>query len=469
MGSLRVLAIDLGASNGRGIVGDFDGERLAISPVHSFPNRMAQIRGAWYWDIIRLYDETLTAMKRAEGFPGGPPSSVAIDGWAQDFGLLDREGNLLGNVHTYRDPYSAGMKEGFAELMGDEAFYARTGLETGGILSLFQLMGLREKEKAIYENAHTFLFVADLVKYFLTGEKNCCVTLAGLSGLFDIHEGRWSEEILGLAGLKRIFPPVSGTRERIGVIDVPGRASRIQLLSVATHDTASALSFIPDQGEGAFLISSGTWSGAGHALAAPETKPEALRQGLLSELGFDESIYLVKNLTGLWIEQELLRQWDLGDVSAAALRLEAGNSHYGHAFDTQSEEFAAPGQMEEKILAALSGHGHPLPEGRAAIYRCVMRSLACKYRDTIEAFEANKGGKFDRIHIVGGGSQNALLNQLTADICGRPVSAGPAEATAIGNIAGQLLALGEIKDVGQAREVVSRSFPGKTFLPGKRL
>ena len=474
MQSKRVLAIDLGASNMRGMVGDFDGKTLVLTPVHSCPNKMIPIRDSYYWDILRLYDETVCAIQKAKSLPGGPVVSVAIDGWAQDFGLLDAEGNLLGGVHSYRDPYSAGMAEKFADSMSAESFYAHTGLAPKDMMSLSQLMGLREKEKVVYENAHTFLFVPDLIKYLLTGVKSCSISLAALSGLVDIHKGDWSDAILDYAGLRRIFPPIAKTCDKAGEISGIGgigpleRENRIQFPSIAAHDTASAMSFIPGRSKSSFLISSGTWSVAGHAIAQPESRLEAMRMDLLNELGFDEELFLLANLTGLWLEQELLKEWGESHSSLDGLYQAAEKSEYGYCFDTQLPVFHTPGGMEEKILAALSDAGHPLPQDRPALYRCVVLSLACKYRETIENAESLCAGVFDEIRIVGGGSKNSLLNQLTADVCGKPVVAGPFETTAIGNIAGQLIALGEVKDMAQAQELIACSFERKEFIYGNK-
>ena len=468
MRQLCALAIDLGASGGRGVAGHFDGGALTLTQVHSFPNNIIQVRGSYFWDILHLYNETTAAIRKAAN---NGPVSVAIDGWAQDFGLLDERGNLLGNVHSYRDPHSAGMKEKFSGMMPDEAFYAHTGLKPADIMSLFQLMGIRELEKAAYEAAETFLFVPDLIQYFLTGEKSCNITLAALSGLFDIHGRAWSEPVLNKTALKRVFPPLAKTGERIGNIRYLDDAGHIQAISVAAHDTMSALAFIPERDERTIVLSSGTWSVLGHTLRQPVPSLDAMRMGLLNEVGFGEDLFLLKNLTGLWIEQELRREWNEGNDrdSLEKLRMAAQNSGYQGVFDSQIPEFATPEHMERKIMDALIKAGQPPPGDRAALYRCVLHSLARQYQSAIEDFETLSSRKFEKICVVGGGSKNALLNQLTADACGKPVVAGPAESTAIGNILAQLIALGELKDAEQARELVCRSFKRETFLPqGKK-
>jgi len=466
MHALRVLAIDLGASNGRGIIGHFDGSTLTLTQAHRFANKIIQVRGSYFWDILHLYNETLNAIQKAVSLSREPIVSIAIDGWAQDFGLLDEGGNLLGNVHAYRDPRTVGLKERFAASMPDGAFYAHTGLKLGDIMSLFQLMSMQEREKAAYDAAAAFLFVPDLIQFFLTGEISCNITLAALSGLLDIHGRVWSESILQRASLKHMFPPLSKTGQKIGKIRVEGlEALQSEVISIAAHDTMSAMAFIPERDERTIIVSSGTWSVVGHTLTAPDIRLSAMNMDLMNEVGFDEDLFLLKNLTGLWIEQELTRQWETDRAALDALRQAAQRSDYQGLFDTQAPEFAMPGRMEQKITGALSKGGHSLPSDRAGFCRCVLHSLAHQYRNEILGFETLGNATFEKICVVGGGSQNALLNQLTANICGKPVLAGPAEATAIGNIVGQLIALGEIEDAGQARELVDRSFERASFLP----
>ncbi len=466
MKAIHTLAVDLGASNGRGIIGSFDGEKLTLSEVHRFKNAMILVNESSFWDILHLFNKTKTCIQKAWRETGGKLSSAGIDGWAQDFGLLDSQGNLLGNVHTYRDPRWIGLEKELLCLMTREEYYDITGLLPGSSLSLFQLVGMKKRERACYEAADTFLFVPDLINYLLTGEKVCNITTAGLSGLYDIGRREWSRKVLNTAGLREIFPSFVGTHDIIGEIGKNAaeqmNIGKLHIVSVAAHDTMSALAFAPGRKNDALLLSSGTWSLYGHAIPEPISSPGVMRQKLFNEVGFDHEMFLIRNITGFWIVEELFSEWgeapDYERLNAAAME-----SVYRGYIDVDAPEFAAPGRMEEKITGFLKKTGQKVPGRKEDFYLCVLLSLAMKYRQLKDAMELLGDRSFDCISIVGGGSKNTVLNTLTADICGKMVIAGPSEATAIGNILCQLISLGEIR-VEEATDLAARSFETSEIL-----
>lgn len=449
MKTVNALAVDLGAGSGRGILGRFDGKKITLSEIHRFPNPQVNVNGSVYWDILRLYGGAAECIAKAWHTEEGRVSSVAIDGWAQDFGLLDRQGNLTGNVHTYRDPRWEGTEHIITDAIPPLEFYGITGAPPIGFMTAFQLLGARAREGALYGAAETLLFVPDLINYFLTGRKVCNATLAGISGLYDIYRREWSARVINAAGFKDMFPPICGTCEAIGPLTPfaaeSAGAGRIPVTAVAAHDTMSAFAFAKGKDGGAFLISSGTWSVCGYRPDKPTAGEREFSQNYINEVGFGHEILLLKNITGLFILQELFREWGDAEPDYESLNEAAAESGYAGIIDVDAQEFSSSGGMERKITEHTMRTGQKPPATKAEYYLCVLASLARKYRETMEDMESMRGRPFDGITVVGGGARNALLTGLTSEICQRRVETGAAEASSAGSVLSQFISLGEVR------------------------
>ncbi len=471
--TLDFLGIDLGASSGRGIVGSYDGERLSLREVHRFPNEPQMVNGRFTWDILRLFAESKNAIRAAA--TGGELRSIGIDTWGVDYGLLDARGRLISNPAHYRDRRTAGIIREFGErVMPNEKLYGITGIQLLDFNTVYQLYADRRDGTAA--GASRMLFTPDLLGYFLTGNEACEYTVASTGALLDAEKREFSPEILSALGLDRsYFAPLVSPGTSLGALlpDVAAEVGgcRAGVVSIASHDTASAVLAVPAKKDEKFIyISSGTWSLLGTELSSPVMSGEALARNFTNEGGVGGKIRFLKNIMGLWLLQESRRQWRrerLGEdeigfdaLSAAALAAPACRS----VIDPDDPVFATPGDMPGRIAEYCRRTGQYVPQTPGETVRVIFDSLALCYRRTTEGISALCGFVPDAINIVGGGSKDKLLNSITADICGIPVVAGPSEATAVGNIAVQLMAA-EGLDADEARELVRRSFPTDVSLP----
>lgn len=470
---MKLLAYDFGASSGRAVLGLYDGNRLDMEVLWRFSNDPVQVGNTLHWDTLRLLHETkqgLYAAKRAEH---QEIAGIGIDTWGVDFGLLDKRGALLGNPVHYRDYRTAGrMAQAQARLPGEE-IYRQTGIQFMEINSLYHLMALAEDDPEMLDRAEALLFTPDLMGYFLTGEKTCERTIASTSQMLNPATGDWARDMLATLDIPtHMLLPVTDPLSRLGILSPDVReelgVGPIPVLSVGGHDTASAVLAVPAaDGEFAYL-SSGTWSLMGVELPSPILTEQAFRMNVTNEGGVNRTTRLLKNIMGLWILQECKRDWDRrGEVVSfedLALAAEA-ESAFASLIDPDSPEFGKPGHMEEKIQAYCERTGQSVPQSKGAVVRCILESLAMKYRLTLCELETLTGKRIPVLHVVGGGSRNGLLNRFTADALNRPVMAGPAEATALGNLAGQLMALGEVATITQARALIRHSMEPETVLP----
>lgn len=466
MAKLKMLAIDLGASSGRGIVGTFDGQKISLAENHRFPNEPVMAAGQFTWDILRIYHEIKNSIRKCALGDDRDIASIGIDTWGVDFGFLDKHGKLLGNPVHYRDARNDSMPEYAATLVDPDFVYEKTGIQVVDFNTLYQLLVVKRDSPEILDAAHDMLFIPDLLSYFLTGEKRTEYTIASTSQLLDAKARDWSWEVIDKFGLPRkLFSKIAMPSTPLGALrpDVLEDVGNInaKVVSVAAHDTASAVMAVPALKDDFIWISSGTWSIMGTETKEPVISDKSREYNFTNEGGADRTIRFSKNITGLWLEQESKRQWEregekltFPDLSAAA----AASKPFMCFIDPDDPRFAAPGNLPRRIAEYCKETNQEIPQTKGEIVRCILESLALKYRATVEQTDELCGKRIPQINIVGGGTQEKQLSAFTASACGRPVVTGPIEATALGNIVSQAIAAGEIKDMREGRQVIADSF-----------
>lgn len=472
MAERKMLAIDLGASSGRGIVGAFDGERLTLRENHRFSNDPVNLCGRLYWDILRIFHEIKLSVQKTV-LAGDAVSSIGIDTWGVDYGLLDRAGRLLSNPVHYRDTRTEGAQELVSRTVPAEELYRVAGIQTLNFNTVYQLAVEREEAPEKLAQAERMLNIPDLLNYFLTGRMANEYTILSTGALLDAKKRDYAWELLDRLGIpRRLFGDVTAPGTDLGTLlpQVQGETGKTDahVLTVASHDTASAVIAVPSEEKDFLYISSGTWSLMGTELSDPLINAESRAANFTNEGGACGTVRFLKNIMGLWIIQESRRQWrrEGKDYSFAQMEAWAKESTpFRSLIDVDDSDFATPGDMPEKIRAYCKRTAQPVPESVGEVVRCIYESLALKYRSVAERVMELMGRRARVIHVVGGGTKDRFLSQLTADACGIPVCAGPEEATAIGNLMMQLMATGEVSDLGQARRVVAASFETKQYLP----
>ncbi len=467
------IAVDLGAGSGRVIAAKTDFSKLVLEEIHRFDNPGTDLPGGSFWNIIGLYREILEGLRRAVERHGEAIVSIGIDTWGCDFGLVDANGELLGMPHQYRDPRFEGMAEAMHAILPEAEVYAQTGIKTNFYNSSLHLLAEARKGSPALANAGRLLFVPDLLGYWLSGRQAVERTVASTSQLIDATTGEWAWGVIDALGLPRqIFGEIVAPGTVLGpirdeVAAFIGRAG-IPVVASASHDTASAVAGIPMSGAGSLWLSSGTWSIMGVEEDEAITSPEALEFGFCNELGVNDSVRFLKNISGLWLIQECKRQWELDGekLSFAEMATLAGDAKPFTAFiDPDDASFASPGRMPAKIRAFCEKTGQPVPRDNGEILRVATDSLALKYRVVYERIQTLSCRDFERLHAGGGGIQNELLSQATADALGIEVVAGPVEATSCGNVITQMIATGHLPDIQAGRDLIRRSFEFKTFTP----
>ena len=477
MGKQRTyLAVDIGASSGRVLAGRFDGERLELDEMHRFPNGPVQVGGHLYWDLLRLWSDVQDGLRTAA--EGTEIVSVGVDTWGVDFALLGRNDELLGNPYHYRDPEKAGILEHAFQRVSREEIFAETGLQFMEINTLFQLLTLQRANSSLLDSAESLLMIPDLFHWLLTGEKANEFTDATTTQFLNPSTRDWSRDLLRRFELpddilQNIVLPgtnLGSLRPEIAAATGLGSAS---VVVPGTHDTASAVMAVPAVGEVSqhpdwCYISSGTWSLMGVEVAEPIINDTCRELNFTNEGGVGGSIRLLKNITGLWLVQECRRIWARSgtDFDWQQLTQLADQAEPLKSFiNPDDAAFTAPEDMPAAIRSYCADRGQEVPETEGAIVRCALESLALRYRMVLDCLEKLTGSRIETIHIVGGGTQNEQLCQMTANACDRLVIAGPIEATAIGNVMVQALSSGDIGSVEEARAVVARSFPMRRFEP----
>lgn len=470
--SKRVLAFDFGASSGRAIIGEYDGERITLQEVHRFSNDPVIIGDTMYWDTLRLFFEMKQGMVKAKH--AGGFESIGIDTWGVDFGMIDKGGRLLENPIHYRDARTVGLIEESFKLIDREKFYGITGLQFMEFNTAFQLLSLVRERPEVFERTDKILLTPDLLGYFLTGEKHAEFSIASTTQLMDAYTGKWSKEVLDALGIPgRILPEIIPCGTKAGKVtdaikEELGLEGDIDVIAVAGHDTQSAMVSVPTQEKDFIFMSCGTWSLFGTELDKPLINETSSRLDITNESGYGGRISFLKNIIGLWMIQESRRQWiregreySFGEMEKMAQEAEPLKCFV----DTAAPEFNPAGNIPRRIREYCEKTGQYVPQSDGEIVRCINQSLAMKYRNTIDQIKACTGKEYPVIYMLGGGIQSHMLCQLTASACHREVSAGPIEATVYGNIALQLMATGEIKDINEARHVIAASEPIAHYAP----
>jgi rhamnulokinase len=457
------LAVDLGAESGRVVLGGFDGKTMSLEEVHRFPNTPVRLLDGLHWDVLRIVEEVKNGLARVAG-GGRRIESLGIDSWGVDFGLLDRDGALISNPYHYRDPRTEGMDQRAFGRMPKEEIYGATGIQFMPINSLFQLLAM--EGSPLLEAAQQLLLIPDLIGYWFTGERACEATNASTTQLYDPRSGNWAYGLLERMSLPahvfgQIIPPGSQLGSLLPqVAEETGIEGGLPVTAVASHDTASAVVAVPAEGENFAYISSGTWSLMGVELPEPLITPAGMNANFTNEGGFEGTTRFLKNVMGLWILQECRRTWarEGREYSYAELaNLAETSSATGSILDPDHPTFLHPGDMPERIRRFCRETAQGAPEEPGAVVRCVLESLALKYRWVLERIEETTGRRAEVIHIVGGGVRNEMLCQLTADATRRPVRAGPVEATALGNLMVQAYSRGRVGSLEEIRAVVRSS------------
>ncbi|MFJ9863906.1 rhamnulokinase family protein [Streptomyces sp. NPDC101165] len=461
-------AVDLGASSGRVMVGRVGYDALELSEAHRFPNRPVRVPEGLRWDVLALYAGVLDGLRAAGAHCGGRLDSVGIDSWAVDHGLLDADGALLGNPVHYRDARTEGVAEKVWASVPAAELYAATGLQYAPFNTLYQLTAARST--AQFAHARRLLLVPDLLTYWLTGEQGTELTNASTTQLIDPRTRTWSYDVAERLGIDLgLFAPLRQPGDpagvlRAAVLEETGLTGPVPVTAVGSHDTASAVAAVPASGERFAYICTGTWSLAGLELDAPVLTEESRAANFTNELGLDGTVRYLRNIMGLWLLQECVRAWGEPDLGLL-LREAAGVPTLRSVVDAGDEAFLAPGRMPERIAEACRASGQPVPGTRAEITRCILDSLALAHRRAVEDAQRLAGHPVDVVYVVGGGTRNALLCQLTADACGLPVVAGATEAAALGNILVQARTHGLVGDLDGMRRLLTRTQPLTRYAP----
>ena len=474
----RFIAFDLGAESGRTIFGTLSNNLFEFKEIHRFPTKNDTILGVRQWDTAFIYSEILTGLAECVRQQGARVDGIAIDTWGVDFGLLDRDGTLLSNPVHYRDIRTEGMPEAAFELMPQADIYHHTGLGFNRFDTLFQLMGMMRRQPALLEAAETFLLMGDLFHYFLSGRASCEYTNATTTQLINPFTGQWSDEMIAHFQLpRRIFKEIVSPGSGVGTLlpDIARQAGLMAdtpIFTPATHDTASVIAATPvlDDQEPWAYISCGTWSIMGTELDRPLINDQSYAMGFSNEGGVEGKICFHKTSIGLWLVQECRRVWgrqgttvDYGQLTAEALSAEP----FVSIIDVDDPRLYAPEDMPQVIRQICQETGQKVPESRGAFVRCALESMALKYRRTLAEMDSILNRKTTCIHLMGGGVQNQLLCQLTADACGVPVWAGPVEAAILGNLAMQAKAAGALASLAEARHIINRSCSLQRFDPSR--
>ena len=467
----QVLAFDFGASSGRAILASLQDQKIVMEEVHRFSNDPVFIGNTMYWDTLRQFFEIKQGMLKAK--QKGGFESVGIDTWGVDFGLLDEHGALLESAVHYRDDRTLGRQEEVFKLMPKDELYELTGIQFENFNTIFQLYALAQDRPWLLERADKLLLTPDLFNYFLTGEKKAEYTMSTTTQLMDIRNKVWSDKLLDKLSIpQRLFPEIIPSGTVVGTVstkicDELG-ISPAKVVAVASHDTQSAVAAVPTQEDDFIFISCGTWSLFGTELEKPVVGKESYEMNVSNEGGYGGTYNFLKNIIGLWLAQESRRHWagEGKEYSFGELEQLAGKAEPFLSFvDPDSPEFNSAGDIPGRIRSFCRRTGQKVPETEGDIMCCINQSLALKYRYTLEQIEACTGKHFRMINMIGGGIQSRLLCQMTASASRRKVIAGPVEATALGNIAVQLMTLGEIKDLKEARRIIANSEQTYEYLP----
>lgn len=470
------LGVDLGAESGRVMAGLFDGERIRLEEQHRFPNQPVWLGETLRWNVLSLWTEIQAGLAKSAANRGGQITSVGVDTWGVDYVLLSKQREFLGQPWHYRDRRTQGILDKATARVERAEIFRQTGLQFMDINTLYQLLAMQERDPDLLSQADLFLMMPDFFHWCLSGSQVVEFTNATTTQCFQATERSWAWDLLRRFDLPTgIFPEVvlPGTklgRLRENIAERTGM-KRVEVVAPATHDTGAAVAAIPTQNTGRAnwaYISSGTWSLMGVESAQAVLTPQALEYNITNEGGIDGTYRLLKNIMGLWLVQECRRSWESAgkSVDYGQITKWAGEAEpFRSLINPDDQTFLSPKDMPHAIREWCRSRNEPVPESEAQIVRCALESLAFKYRMVLEWLEELTGTPVEVIHIVGGGTKNELLNQFTADACGKPVVTGPIECTVLGNVLVQARTAGEVSSLGEMRDVVRKSFELKTYEP----
>ena len=454
------LAVDIGASSGRHILSHLENGKIILEEIYRFSNGMVEVDGEKVWDSQKLFEDILTGMKKCYEL-GKIPVSMGIDTWAVDFALLDKEDHLIGKTVGYRDGRTKGMDQEVYKVISQDELYERTGIQKQIFNTIYQLMAVKMKKPQELADAKTMLLIPDYFNFLLTGRKVTEYTNASTTQLLHPETKEWDFELIDILGFPRdIFTEIKLPGTIVGELTEEiqkkvGFCCKVVL--PATHDTGSAVVAVPSNEEDVLYISSGTWSLMGTELKEAICTKESMEKNLTNEGGYDYRFRYLKNIMGMWMinsaKKEIADEMSYADICAMASKTTIAS-----IVPANDDRFLAPKNMTEEVKAACRESGQQVPEGIAEVAAVIYHSLAKCYADTMNEIEEITGKNYDCIHIVGGGSNAVYLNELTAKACGKTVYTGPTEATAVGNVAAQMIAAGELADLKSARECIFHSF-----------
>ncbi len=468
----RFLAFDCGATSGRAIIGTFKDGGFTMEEVYRFPNQTLEIGGKYYWNVYGIYEHFIKCLTEL-GKRHIPLDSIGIDTWGVDFGCIGHDGTLLGLPRAYRDPYTEGIPEKFFQKVPREKLYALTGIQILNFNSIFQMFAQAEEGSVAYQHAKRILFMPDLLSYMLTRGKVCEYTIASTSGLMNPRTQQFEPSLMDAVGLSEDQIP-----DRVQSGEVVGKLrfsiaketglGEVPVVAVAGHDTASAIVAVPAANEHFAYLSSGTWSLMGIEVPEPIINEQSARLNFTNEGGIEGTTRFLKNITGMWLVEQCRKKWtgQGKNYSYAEMTAMAQSAKdYKGRINPDDLRFANPADMETEIRNALFDKGYAAPANDAEMLSCIYHSLAERYKEVLDMLQEVASFKIEKLHVIGGGSANDLLNQWTADAIGIPVVAGPTEATAIGNLMVQAKAAGLVNDRWTIRKMIGEAFPVVEFLP----
>lgn len=476
MSRSHFLAFDLGASSGRAMLGILENKKIELLEIHRFKNQMSLIHGKYFWNIFNLFDELKIGLKKCISQHNIQPDSIGIDTWGVDYSLVTSEGQLIGLPFAYRDHRTDKAIEDFFMVLPKKETYFLSGIQFMQFNTLFQLFASVQENFSRLKIAENLLFTPDTLNYLFTGVKKNEYTIASTSQLLKPGKAEWEPKLFEAAGIPQklmgeIIQPGEFVGNILAEVQEETGSKEIPCVAVASHDTASAIASVPADGKNWAYLSSGTWSLLGIESPVPLVSEQTLKMNFTNEGGVNGTTRFLKNIMGMWLIQECKRIWDeespmewpeIVDLSKVA-------EPFKSLINPDDSVFLNPGNMPLAIQEYCKNTNQPVPESKGEIARCIYDSLVLKYKFTIKQIESVTGKKIEKLHIIGGGAHNKMMNQLTADAIGIPVFAGPTEATAIGNIMMQAKAAGAVDSLGEIRKIVRNSFEVTAYQPLPKL
>lgn len=476
MAKSNFLAFDIGASSGRAILGTLENNKIKLTEIHRFKNQMCKINGSYFWNIYSLFDELKTGLRKCISDYKIQPESVGIDTWGVDYSLVTSEGNLVGLPFAYRDHRTDKSMEEFFKILPKKETYLLSGIQFMQFNSLFQLFSSVQQNYSGLKIAESILFTPDTLNYLFTGIRKNEYTIASTSQLLKPGKAEWEPKLFDSAGISLdltevIIQPGNKLGDLLPEVLEETGSKSIPCIAVASHDTASAIVSVPADGGNWAYLSSGTWSLLGIESTVPLVSEKTLEMNFTNEGGVEGTTRFLKNIMGMWLIQECKRIWDEEEELGWQQIVDLSNAAepFKCLINPDDSMFLNPGNMPNAIQEFCAKTNQPVPETKGEIARCIYDSLVLKYKFTIKQIESVTGKQIEKLHIIGGGANNKIMSQLTADATGIPVFAGPTEATAIGNIMLQAKALGKVKSLNEIRKIVRNSFEVTEFKPLPKL